>query len=157
MLKKIIFGLAFIALSAILLKMYYSAPQLQLEEVELMNLDDEPISLNTFTDKPIVVNYWATWCPPCRAEFPAFEKVKQAYSDSIHFVMISDESVQLIKEFANRYSYSFTFLRSALPLEHYGVHSRPNTLIYNTEGELIHAITGELSYDELYNLLAQIK
>lgn len=157
MLKKTIIGLVCIAVVTLILKAYYSAPKLELGDVLLVNLHGESVKLDSYLDKTLVVNYWATWCPPCLEEFPHFEKAKQEFEASVNFVMVSDESIGEISNFASSKPYTFIYLKSEKAFGDYGIHSRPNTLIYNKSGELFKAITGELSYDELTNLLKEIK
>lgn len=52
------------------------------------------------TDKPALINFWATWCPPCRAEMPSFQNLYEEYGSKINFVMIdSGESKETIQDF----------------------------------------------------------
>lgn len=59
-------------------------------DFEVMNVDGETVALADFLDgKPIVINFWASWCPPCRSEMPAFQKAYDQYGDQVHFLMIN--------------------------------------------------------------------
>jgi thiol-disulfide isomerase/thioredoxin len=56
--------------------------------VELKRLDGTPVQLRTFTTKPMVVNLWATWCPPCRREMPVLHQARRSHPD-IAFVFVN--------------------------------------------------------------------
>ena len=48
-----------------------------------------PLTLSEFIGKPVILNFWASWCPPCKAEMPDFEKTFREFGDEVHFVMIN--------------------------------------------------------------------
>lgn len=55
---------------------------------ELMNLNEKPVKLSDFTGKKVILNFWATWCPPCRAEMPHMEKFyKENEKDVVVFAV----------------------------------------------------------------------
>ncbi len=154
--KKVIWIIGTLLIVGIFLNEYYKAPSLEIDEVAVTSLDGTPFELSQFKGKPIVVNYWATWCPPCLKEFPHFEKVKQDVEGRVQFLMVSDESIETITRFSSSKPYTFTYLKSALPFSELGIHSRPSTLIYNANGDLIHTITGMIEEEELNHLLLEI-
>jgi len=59
-----------------------------LPDLVLADLQQEPISLHEYSGQPIVINLWATWCPPCRREMPAFQDAQQANTD-VHFLFVN--------------------------------------------------------------------
>lgn len=60
--------------------------------------------------KPIFINIWATWCPPCRSELPSILALEKKYKDKIDFLLISpNESIEQLKSFAQQKDYSTTF------------------------------------------------
>ena len=65
--------------------------------------------LKEFLDKPVFINYWATWCPPCRAEMPTLEKLYQQYGDDIHFLFISNQSLSKQRDFIRENDYDIPF------------------------------------------------
>ena len=70
-----------------------------------------PQSLSQWKGKILVVNYWATWCPPCREEMPAFSRLHDRYADKgVQFVGISIDSVVKIREFQKEYPVSYPLL-----------------------------------------------
>ncbi len=62
--------------------------------------------LSEYLDKPVFINYWATWCPPCRAEMPTLEKLYQQYGQDIHFLFISGQQMQKQQSYLNQNGYS---------------------------------------------------
>jgi thiol-disulfide isomerase/thioredoxin len=69
-----------------------------------------------YEDKVIFINFWATWCPPCIAEMPTIEKLYQKFKDRIGFACISNESLDIIKEFKTKNNYSFTMYQSEMEI-----------------------------------------
>ena len=103
--------------------------------------------LSSFNDKPLLVNFWATWCPPCVAELPSLQKLYDKYKDDAYFVFISNESVEIVDRFMadNEYSIpcyfgdddaSTLFVASVIP----------TTYLIN-KGHLIISKTGAANWD----------
>lgn len=132
-------------------------PDVSLSEFELYNLEGEPENLKKYVGKPIVVNCWATWCAPCIAEFPYFEKVKQELGDDVTFVMISDETEEKIAQYSNTNDFTFTYLRSDKTFEKYGILARPTTYFYNAQGELVTKHTSKLDTESLKEYVEKIR
>ena len=120
-----------------------------LSELDLENENGEKVLLKA--GKPIIINFWATWCEPCVAEFPQFEKLKNKYSDKIDFIMISDEEINKIVQFKSKKGYSLKMLRSVKIFNDYGLIGRPATYFYNSKGILIQKLGGGLSEEILEN------
>ncbi len=78
-------------------------------KLELVNLEGEPVSLETLRGQIVMVNNWATWCPPCRAEMPELEAYYQAHKED-DFVLVGinsgDQSNQVL-EFIQEYNLTF--------------------------------------------------
>ena len=58
-------------------------------EFTLTSLDGKSVELSSFRGKPVFLNFWATWCPPCRAEMPDMSKLKAEMGDTIHIVGVN--------------------------------------------------------------------
>lgn len=147
----------FILTIAFVFTQFFVQPDISLNQMEIQNLDNEKIELTDYLGKPIVVNYWATWCAPCLQEFPYFEEIKQELGDDVNFIMISDETVDKIKNYSASKPYTFNFLRSPNDLSEYGISARPTTYFYNSSGELVTKHSGGIDAKKLKDLIEKIK
>ncbi len=132
---------------------HQSTPDIAIEKIQMKDLNGNSVNVSDFSGKPLVINYWATWCAPCREEFPDFEKAKQDFGDKANFVMVSDETVEKILSFKKQNTYSFTFLQSSRPLSESGINVRPTTYFYNSKGILTTKKIGGLDTKELSEIL----
>lgn len=85
----------------------------KLSELKLLTLDGKEVKLSDYKGKVVLVNFWASWCPPCKEEMPIFEKVYQKYNDK-NFVILAvnmDTSEGALKEFLEKNRYSFPIVR----------------------------------------------
>lgn len=77
----------------------------------LPDLAGAPQSLAQWKGKILVLNYWATWCPPCREEMPAFSRLHERYVDKgVQFIGISVDSTDKIREFQREFPVSYPLL-----------------------------------------------
>ncbi|SFZ94002.1 Thiol-disulfide isomerase or thioredoxin [Flaviramulus basaltis] len=104
-------------------------------------LKDESGSVFNFKDikgKVVLVNFWATWCPPCIAEMPSMQKLYDNYKDEIEFVFVSNEEFLKINEFLNKNNYSFKVYNPATNYpEIFDVTSIPRTYLIDKYGNII--------------------
>lgn len=113
--------------------------------------------------KPIVLNFWATWCGPCKSELPAFDKAASEYADRITFMMLNmtdgyQETVDGVKEFMEDNGYTFpvyfdTNYSAAIP---YGANSIPLTYFVTSDGVVVGGYMGAMPEETLYNYLEQL-
>lgn len=118
------------------------------------------VKLSDYFGKPIVVNFWASWCSPCKSEMPHFEEAYKEYGSDMHFIMVNvGDSHSEAYEFADKSGYTF-------PVYHdsnysgtyaYGVSSIPQTLFINSDGELVNSYTGMMSKAALQSNIEKIK
>ena len=134
--------------------LFVHQPAISLAEMLLVDLAGAPVPLARFAHRPVVVNYWATWCAPCVGEFPLFEQARQQTKPTVAFLMVSDEPAAKIQAFIRKHPYGFTFLRVRRPLP--GVNVRPMTYTYGQDGALLDKVSGSLTTDELRALLQKL-
>ena len=113
--------------------------------------------------KPIVLNFWATWCGPCKSELPAFDKAASEYADRVTFMMLNmtdgyQETVDGVKEFMEDNGYTFpvyfdTNYSAAIP---YGANSIPLTYFVTSDGVVVGGYMGAMPEETLYNYLEQL-
>jgi thiol-disulfide isomerase/thioredoxin len=147
----------FIITAVVLYFNFMIQPDLSLSQVETQDLNGNIVNLENYIGKPLVVNYWATWCAPCRAEFPEFEKIKQQYGEEVNFIMISDEPIDKITKFSKSNPYTFNYLKSSKDLSSYGINTRPTTYFYNAKGILVAKETASLDAAKLNEMIKKVK
>lgn len=131
----------------------------QIPEISLRDIDGQPVALQDLAGKPLVVNLWATWCPPCRREMPVLAAAQEA-NPHMRFVFINQgEGQTLVNNFLSQQQLS---LRNNLldtggrVGQAVGSLSLPTTLFYSADGVLKNNHLGELSHASLTHALRHI-
>ena len=104
-------------------------------DLALLDLDGQPSAQTAWDGKLVVVNFWASWCAPCRDEMPELERFHQEQrAKGVEVVGIAIDDPAAVKEFLNTtpVSYSIVFARDAIP--------SPTTLFGNTHGALPYSV-----------------
>ena len=135
----------------------------QLPLFSLPDLEGRTRSSNEWPGKVLVINFWATWCPPCRREMPEFiELQKSRGSSGLQFVGIAIDSPDPVKEFAKSIGVNYPILigeTDAISLsESLGnrFSSLPFTVIFDRAGKPVYAKAGELDRRTLEEQLAPL-
>ncbi len=124
----------------------------------LSNLDGQQVTLAEFQGKPVVINFWATWCPPCRLEMPEFQRAYEAYQedDLVILAVNAAEQPEVVRSFFyDQMGYTFTPLldEEGQVGEAYGAIGLPSTFFVNATGEVTAVHRGALSQTQLQNYL----
>ncbi len=127
------------------------------------DFDGNKVSLSEKIGKPVVVNFWATWCPPCKSELPHFEKLYKELGDKVEFMMVGmtdglSETEDTVKEFVKENNYTFPVYcdSDSSAASAYEVYSIPVTLFIDKEGRLSDMRIGALSETALRNGIEKI-
>jgi thiol-disulfide isomerase/thioredoxin len=124
-----------------------SQPETQLPpatfEWTFRDMEGNIVKLKNFSHQVIFLNFWATWCPPCIAEMPSIQKLYDDYQDNVAFILISNESQQVIHQFTEDKGYTFNTYQniSQLPAS-LATTSIPTTFIISKEGKIVLKKTG---------------
>ena len=129
----------------------------------VQNGDGETVYLSDHFGKPIIVNFWASWCPPCQAEMPYFDAAYEVYGDQVEFLMVnltdgSRETIDSAKEFITENGYSFPvyYDTQGSGVNAYGVMSIPTTVCITPEGDVYSLQSGSFSEESLQALLERL-
>ena len=88
--------------------------------------------------KVVVINFWATWCPPCIAEMPSLEKLYQKYHKEVVFLIVSNEKQDVISAFKKKNNYEFLAYASVSePPKDFDLSSIPRTYLIDKQGTIV--------------------
>ena len=118
--------------------------------------DGNAVSLSDFRGKPVILNFWASWCGPCKSEMPEFQAAFESYGDDIHFVMVDlvDNHQESQKQgqaliSANDYTFPVYFDTDMDAAVTYGVNAIPATYFLDENGYLVTSARGALNKERL--------
>ncbi|WP_434515957.1 TlpA family protein disulfide reductase [Dechloromonas sp. ARDL1] len=147
------FALAALSTLAAAQEMPSSAP---LFAATLADLDDKPVALERYKGKPLVVNFWARWCGPCRAEIPELIKFRNAHKGKIEVLGIGiEDKAEPAKEFAKAYDMDypvFVAKEQGIPLMQTLGNTKaglPYTLFIDRNGQVISKKMGTVKKADL--------
>ena len=127
-----------------------------LPSLTLATIDGRPVTLDAYRDRPVVVNLWASWCPPCRREMPVLEKAQADYPD-VTFLMINQgEAAHTVEAFVQSQGLQFNHLLldpASQAMQAASARALPTTLFYDTQGRRVEAHLGELTAARLRDTL----
>lgn len=120
-------------------------------DFQLQTLAGESVKLSDFRGSRVMINFWATWCPPCRAEMPDMEKFYQDKDIVVLAVNLTDteNSLEDVKEFSDEYGLTFPILLDT-DLETaslYSIQPLPTSYMVDSNGIIRNMAFGALNYD----------
>lgn len=118
---------------------------------KLIDLDNKLHTLEDYKGKPLIVNFWATWCRPCRDELPAFNRAWSKVKDQdIQMLAINiGEEPTTVFSFIQQYPIDFLVLLDPLSdeLANWQMNGLPTTYVLNYKGEVVYQAIGEREWD----------
>ncbi|MBE7002317.1 MAG: redoxin domain-containing protein [Ruminococcaceae bacterium] len=121
-----------------------------------------PVKLSDFRGKPVVLNFWASWCPPCKAEMPHFEAVSKEMAGQVQFLMVNAtggrETLASAMDFVAKSDYTFPVFydTDGMASYIYQVYSLPSTYFIDAKGNLVTYAIGMISQEKLEQNIQKI-
>ena len=123
-------------------------PRIPAPDFTVYDAEGIAVKLSDYFGKPIVLNFWASWCGPCKMEMPEIQKFYDKYGQEIHFLLVSvDDSLDAAKSFISDSGYTFPvyFDTTSVGAYTYGASSIPLTFFIDAEGNLTAYYMGAMS------------
>lgn len=111
----------------------------------LPNLDGDTVALSDFAGRTVVLNFWATWCPPCRVEIPSFRRFAANNPDIVVLGVAVDGEAEALREAQRKLGINYPVIRAdAATITAYRVRSLPTTVVVRGDGTVRSAYAGML-------------
>jgi len=140
-----------------------SDPDSLAPDFTVLDMAGNEVHLSDYFGKPIILNFWATWCGPCKSELPAFNNMYEKYKDDVHFLFInltdgSRETVEGVTQFMEEEGYTFPvyFDTTMEAATKYGAYSIPTTFLIDDEGIPVHSQMGAMPEDAIEQLITTL-
>ena len=118
----------------------------------LPDMQDKTHELSDYLGKPVIISFWATWCPPCRKEIPYFNRAwDKLKDDNIAMLFVNiNEGKETIEEYIKKVPIKLTILRdeTAGQLSNWNMTGLPTTFILDPEGKVVYQAMGERAWDD---------
>lgn len=126
-------------------------------DMTMMTLDGKEVKLSDFRGKNVVLNFWATWCTPCRAEMPAMQRYYEENKDKQNLEIIgfnmtfSGDSIKNVEQFVASYKIKFPIFTTFddRVVDHYSILVMPTTFFIDEEGRIHSKVNGPVDEDSL--------
>lgn len=109
-------------------------------EVQPLAIGGKPVNLSQYKGKVVILDFWATWCGPCRQSFPHMQQMYDSLkSKGFEIVAVSDEDPDVIDKFVRKNGYTFNFYRDPFRVAFgkYKVGGLPTTFVINRDGKIV--------------------
>lgn len=131
-----------------------------LYEINLPNPDNEPVSLADYKGKVILLNFWATWCPPCIKEMPSMQRLRDSFTDQpfeIVAINTGDDPTSVssfLLELETELTFPILLDEQGKSYQHFGIRGLPMTLIFDRNGEMVEKVLGGREWDSAESIKA---
>jgi len=160
--KNVIFILVVALLIALLIYQFIPRTKSQIKvnggvDFRLESVDGKEYSISEFRGKKVILNFFATWCTPCRAEIPDFESFHQNNKDIVLIGVNIQEDKKTVEEFLKSMGVSYIVLldKEGKIATNFGIEGIPTTFLLDENGKIVAKNVGMMTYDELKNFAKQ--
>jgi len=130
-----------------------SSPSKEAPGFTLKNLDGKTVSLSQYRGKVVFLNFWASWCPPCRQEMPSMERLNEVFGkkDFVILAVNVEQDIEAVKAFLEDYPYTFPILLDpeAKAQQAYGVYRFPESFLIDKKGNVVRKFVGAQDYSRV--------
>ncbi|MDX1828027.1 MAG: redoxin family protein [Lutibacter sp.] len=127
---------------------------------QLQGLNTENINFSEVKGKVVFVNFWATWCPPCKAELPMIQKLYNDYKDKVIFIFVTNENWGKVSDFFNKNNYNLPVYNSIStpPNQFLKTNSIPSSFLVDKNGSILIEKVGAADWnsDKTRNIINEI-
>jgi thiol-disulfide isomerase/thioredoxin len=146
-----------VAGAGMMISMLPKQPQYgMLQDFGVTLFDGTETRISSYIGRPLVVNFWADWCPPCVGELPDFQAVYSARAGQFQLIGIAADSSKDAEGFVKQNGYDWTFCKSKEAYELYQVQGIPTTLFVDSSGRIVDKVVGGMEKAEFEAKLAEI-
>ncbi|MFJ8261796.1 TlpA disulfide reductase family protein [Rummeliibacillus sp. NPDC094406] len=132
---------------------------------KLKTLDGKEVQLSDYLGKKVILNFWATWCPPCKAEIPHMEKYykKHAKEDGVEILAVnltkSDKDEDYIRDFVKSYDMTYPVLldEDGEQQKQYEIVTIPTTFFIDKNGRIQKKVVGPMDQEMMSQTIANLK
>ncbi|RAK18469.1 peroxiredoxin [Anoxybacillus vitaminiphilus] len=131
-------------------------------DFELKTLDGKSIRLSELQGKKVILNFWATWCPPCQAEMPEMQNFYEKYNEDVEILAVnltSQDSRDKVASFIKEYGLTFPVVldEEGDVLKLYKISPIPTSYMIDREGTIRHKYVGPMTYEQMVEFTKNIK
>ncbi|MBT8142625.1 MAG: TlpA family protein disulfide reductase [Gammaproteobacteria bacterium] len=139
--------------------------EFDLAKLAFKDIKANPVTLDTWQDQTLVINFWATWCPPCRKEIPVLiDAQEQLKNDNVQFLGIAMDDSDAVQDYMQTAGFNYPILISDVnetirigQAFDYDFIALPFTLFLSADGQIKKAYTGELNAAQLSHLIKSVQ
>lgn len=126
-------------------------------QFKLTDFDGDTVTLESFAGKPLVLNFWASWCMPCREEMPALERVFERFKGQVQFLGIAWEDTEAeARELAKEVDVKYPLAMDTEGIgDTFGLLGLPTTYLIDADSQIVEAHFGPLTEHDLTEMLEE--
>jgi thiol-disulfide isomerase/thioredoxin len=144
--------LIFAILAGLVILFFYNkyrvAPGVDFSKVNLYDMEGKPVQFSSFKGKKLVVSFSASWCGNCITELRALNAIKDKDLPDVEIIVISDEDLETVQQFKEKFAPSYTVLKMDQPFPSLGINAIPVNYIFNTKLENTEQVVGEIDWKD---------
>lgn len=131
------------------------------KDFELKTLRGDSLQLSENNGKPTLINFWASWCPPCKEEMPHLQQAYETYGNKVNFFMVDllfNDHLDNVKTYIDSNEFTFPVLldETGDVLMDYQVVVIPTTFIVDENGVITHKVMGPMTMDRINTMMKEI-